>query len=446
MKKPVLLLLAGSMVSLSYGQAAQLVFNGGGAGNPFIVFNTVGPVTPTYLVIDNPAANAIVQTPANSGNIKSEHENNRVRWTTYNTTNTYVVPFTTAAGVQMPLTVTKNTAGAGAAGNDSLSFVLATYNYNATAAGAATPWNNLGYLPVGVTHMNDFATGLVNNSQNAIDRFWIIDPQQTGYAYTTNPNLTMVFKYDVAEVTAGNGAMGGITAATPLGAQRFNQPVQKWGDMMPAGTWVAGTVTVATPITGGNVFRSWTLSSVADPLPIELTSWSGACDGKQVKLMWSTASEHHNDHFGIEKSRDGSVWTEIGRVEAVGNSATNTIYSYTDENTDGLAYYRLSQVNTDGTSQTFDVVAAGCDANNTEIVNAWDDGNDVNVVVSSTDAAVYDLTLTDAQGKVMLTRPAQNIVKGYTPLKLSKTGISTGVYVIALQNANDVMTRRVMLY
>jgi hypothetical protein len=112
----------------------------------------------------------------------------------------------------------------------------------------------------------------------------------------------------------------------------------------------------------------------------------------------------------------------------------------------GVNYYRLSQVDADGNSQTFDVVAAGCDANNTEIVNAWDDGNDVNVVVSSTDAGIYDLALMDASGKTLVVRPAQAIVKGYTPFKLPKTGISTGMYVISLQNANDVMTRRVMLH
>lgn len=439
------------MVTLSYGQAAQLVFNGGGAGSPFIVFDTAGVSTKTtYLVIDNPAANAIVQTPANSGNIKSEHENNRVRWRTYGTAagTSYVVPFTTGGGVQMPLTVTKQTVGSGPAGNDSLSFVFATFNQRAFSLGAGVQWDNNQYKPVGVTHMNDFATGLSNNSANAVDRFWIIDPQQSGYAYTTNPNITMQFKYDVAEVSAGNASNGGITAATPLGAQRFNQPAQKWGDMMPqsTGPFVAGTVNVGTAIVGTNFYRSWTLASIADPLPIELTSWSGACDGKQVKLEWSTASEHHNDHFYIEKSRDGVVWTEIGRVEAVGNSSSSTSYNFVDQNVDGLAYYRLYQVNTDGTSQAFHVVAAGCEADETEIVNAWDDGTDVNVVVSSTDAGVYDLTLTDAQGKVMLTRPAQNILKGYTPLKLSKAGISTGVYVIALQNTNDVMTRRVMLY
>ena len=60
------------------------------------------------------------------------------------------------------------------------------------------------------------------------------------------------------------------------------------------------------------------------------------------------------------------------------------------------------RLDADGNSQTFDVVAAGCDANNTEIVNAWDDGNDVNVVVSSTDAGLYDLALMDASGKTLV--------------------------------------------
>lgn len=446
MKKTVLLLLAGSLASLSFGQGARLVFNSSAMGEAYITYATA-PTTTTYLVIDNNAANAITELPAAGvGNIISEHENNRIRWRNNALSAvTYTVPFTTASGVKMPFSVTKTAAGAGPAGHDSLSFVFATFNHQVAALPPANQWRNNLYMPTGVTHMNDFFTGSVDNSQNAVDRFWIVDPQMTNYAYTTKPSISMVFNYDVADITAGNGGAGGITAATALGAQRFNGGVNKWGDMLPQGNNPAAGLVNNVVISAANFYRSWTLSSVSSPLPIELTAWKGECRGKEVELTWTTASETNNDFFTIEKSRDAYVWEVLAEVDAVGSSSSETNYSYRDENTDGLAYYRLTQTDNDHQSQVFDVIAAGCEADFTEIVNAWDDGINVHVMVSSTEAGVYDMYLTDASGKTMITRASQAINKNFTQLTFNKNGIARGMYTVTLQNAQNVMSRRLVL-
>lgn len=443
MKKPVLLLIAGTCASMAFGQGARLVFNTG-LSDPFMVFAPPGATT-TYLVVDNSATNAITQLPAGCGNIKSEHENNRVRWRNAATTGAYVIPFTTASNVKMPLTVNKTTAGAGPAGHDSLSFVYATYNFSVAAPPPGSQWYNYDYMPTGVTHMGDLSTGTVDNSENAIDRFWIIDPQLANYAYTTKPDVNISFAYDATEVTTGNATNGGITNATQIGAQRWNSALSKWGDLVPQGTWALGNVSNAA-IASANFFRSWTLSNIASPLPIELTSWTAECDGKQVVLQWTTASENDNAYFTIFKSLDGQAWTELGRVEAVGNSATTTAYSFIDENTTGLAYYRLSQTDISERSESFSIIPAGCEANSTEIVNAWDDGSVLNLMVSSTETGVYDLSVSDAQGKTVITRGSVAINQGFTPIVIGKEGIATGSYVVSLQNANDVMMRRVFLH
>jgi hypothetical protein len=300
---------------------------------------------------------------------------------------------------------------------------------------------------------------------NAVNRFWIIDPKAAPWVYTTAPDAEMTFVNDDGQDIDVAGATPGVdrdalipsTLATPteLQAQRFNPGLNKWGDYQsqPLGSSYApgvpsiGRSTVSNVlVTNANFYRSWTLSSVDNPLPIELTSWNGDCVGGKVQLKWSTATETNNDHFTIEKSATGDTWEEIARVHAAGNTVSETNYSYYDEYANGLAYYRLSQTDADGRTVMLGTVAAGCDANYTEIFNAWDDGSELQVIVSSTTANVYDVILTDAQGKVMVNRPSQAINKGFTPLRLSKNGIATGLYVVTLQNANDVMTRRVFLH
>ena len=272
--------------------------------------------------------------------------------------------------------------------------------------------------------------------------------------YAVKPNVVMNFEnpYGDIDVAAPADVLvpGPGAGSTTLQAQRFNTTLQKWGDYVSAPTSVYSAQPTTSRVTGvaiggANFFRAWTLSSVGSPLPIELTSWKGTCEGNEVKLSWTTATESNNDYFTIEKSRDALAWETIGEVDAVGNSISETQYGFNDDRTDGLAYYRLSQTDNDGTNVVFDVIAAGCDANSTEIVNAWADGVNVNVLVSSTQAGVYDLHLMDAAGKNMVTRTSQAINKNFTQLTFGKNGVARGMYTITLQNNDNVMSRRIVL-
>ncbi|MEO8732693.1 MAG: T9SS type A sorting domain-containing protein, partial [Flavobacteriales bacterium] len=206
------------------------------------------------------------------------------------------------------------------------------------------------------------------------------------------------------------------------------------------------TVSGVIPPTPADFYRSWTLANHIAPLPIELISWSGTCDGSIVKLSWTTASEQDNSYFTVEKSKDATTWTAVGQLPGAGNSSSQIQYVYTDPDASGLAYYRLRQTDIDGVSTVSPTVVAGCDADNgTRIVNAWDDGNSLNVVVASSLDGIYDLTLLDAQGKLLLERPAQAISTGSTTLLLPTRSIASGIYVVRLQNATNSMSRRVHL-
>ncbi len=86
-------------------------------------------------------------------------------------------------------------------------------------------------------------------------------------------------------------------------------------------------------------------------LPIELLSFDAVQKEHTVELQWATASEQDNDRFTVERSADLQAWTAIGEVPGAGNSSTTQWYQLVDGtpllNT---SYYRLRQVDTDGTS------------------------------------------------------------------------------------------------
>ncbi|MEO0733659.1 MAG: T9SS type A sorting domain-containing protein, partial [Bacteroidota bacterium] len=92
-------------------------------------------------------------------------------------------------------------------------------------------------------------------------------------------------------------------------------------------------------------------------LPVELLSLTGTPEGKQVRLNWSTATETNNDRFDVERSRDGQTFTKIGEVAGAGNASAIRDYTFLDPAPfDGDNYYRLRQVDLDGTNELSNVI------------------------------------------------------------------------------------------
>lgn len=98
------------------------------------------------------------------------------------------------------------------------------------------------------------------------------------------------------------------------------------------------------------------------PLPVELVDFNVICDNANALLTWTTASEFNNDYFIIEKSKDATNWIEIAKIQGAGTSNTERSYSYLDNNLfTGENYYRLKQVDFDGTVTTFKTLSINCD-------------------------------------------------------------------------------------
>ena len=106
-----------------------------------------------------------------------------------------------------------------------------------------------------------------------------------------------------------------------------------------------------------------TLGSKTDNtvLPIELVSFTATCDGRSALVEWTTATERNNDYFVLERSDDAINFTEVARVAGAGNSIDPIDYSYTDYGIHGGDnYYRLVQVDYDGTRAVSVVVVVNC--------------------------------------------------------------------------------------
>ncbi|RAK65146.1 T9SS type A sorting domain-containing protein [Hymenobacter edaphi] len=96
------------------------------------------------------------------------------------------------------------------------------------------------------------------------------------------------------------------------------------------------------------------------PLPVVLSSFGGQATTAGVKLSWTTALEKNSAAFYVERSIDGKTFVTVGEVAAAGNSTTARSYQFLDASaaTAATRYYRLRQVDQDGTTDYSAIVPA----------------------------------------------------------------------------------------
>lgn len=93
-------------------------------------------------------------------------------------------------------------------------------------------------------------------------------------------------------------------------------------------------------------------------LPVELAGFEGRAMGRQIILSWKTLTETNNSHFVVEHSTDGKPFLPIGRLSGAGTTQEPREYRFLhDEPEAGVNYYRLQQVDFDGSATNSGIVA-----------------------------------------------------------------------------------------
>lgn len=95
-------------------------------------------------------------------------------------------------------------------------------------------------------------------------------------------------------------------------------------------------------------------------LPVTWSGFSATQQNNNVLLKWSTSSEQNTKDYRVQRSVDGSNWSDIATVAAAGNSTTEQQYSFIDENpASGGTYYRLVQEDLDGNFRYSKIISTG---------------------------------------------------------------------------------------
>jgi hypothetical protein len=206
----------------------------------------------------------------------------------------------------------------------------------------------------------------------------------------------------------------------------------------------AGTVQSNTT----SVFGPFTFSSVGlpllNPLPVTLLSITGECKGGFNEIKWSTASEHNNDYYLIEKSTNGYEYTNIGKVAGAGNSNLISNYRFEDNGSNGkLVYYRLSQVDFDGKKNELGVVTVSCKGNADTWIAYMNANNHMVLSTNYYNEDKLSIQLYDMQGR-MKWNSDHSIQAGFAEHIFDISSLSAGVYIVRVTDSNGLTSQRLL--
>lgn len=127
-----------------------------------------------------------------------------------------------------------------------------------------------------------------------------------------------------------------------------------WRTTSPATLGTNGNHQITFVFNGTNVVCE-IINGIVTPVPVHLSVdflyYTIKTENNVVQILWETAKEENNDYFAVERSQNGIDFEEIAQVSGVGVASA---YQYEDlelKYLKGTYYYRLKQVDFDGTSE-----------------------------------------------------------------------------------------------
>jgi hypothetical protein len=432
-------LLAGALALGITGMAQNnaLILN----DNVFLVIDGGSSGSEAVMVV-NQSNSAGITTMGTGGNIITGGEFDYVKWNVGTGTGAYVVPFTTDVGnVKIPLTVNLTAAGTGSG-----SIAMSTWDVS-TGAGQFdnTPW------ATEVTHMAG-ANGSADNSDYAVDRFWIIDAANplgvAGETYTVLPTPSINFAYNTAAAEVGDG---NALSLGNLGGQYFDPVGENWhgagSGASASGIWGTDNGTgLVTAVAPPSWHRTWTLADYMSPLPVELVFFDAECKSEGVVISWQTASEINASHFEIYKSFDGLEFEMVGTIQAQGNSTINVDYNFVDQEVNTSdAIYKLVQIDFDGTTEEMAHVSESACYSDAGLNVFGDLNGDVVITWEAANDGDYEVKLYDALGKQVSAVEYINVQKGFNRFNLSYSQLAFGNYMIQISSPSESFVKKLVI-
>lgn len=179
-------------------------------------------------------------------------------------------------------------------------------------------------------------------------------------------------------------------------------------------------------------------------LPIELTNFDVVKSGKAAEIRWTTSMEKNNDHFIIERSKDGKNFEAIKKVDGTGNSNSQKNYLENDDAPlSGISYYRLKQVDQDDayTYSALKTFLNKLDVSGGIVISPMPVKDDLNVEYDSEPGVECTASIFDLTGKLIY---SVTLLSGNdtSQASINVSGFAQGMYFLSLESASGIYRKK----
>lgn len=178
-------------------------------------------------------------------------------------------------------------------------------------------------------------------------------------------------------------------------------------------------------------------------LPTEIFSFTAKSQNNKILIQWHTASESNNDYFVVQSSVDGKNFVDLAFVDGAGNSNTNKYYQYETDQFSELSYYRLKQVDIDGTHNFSKIITAEKQYYEIEVFMSNQFYNTL-TINSHYEYQNLHIVIMDAAGRTIHSQ-RHNLLVGENRINLNN--IDKGLYIVSLidKNSHQITQQRIII-
>ena len=184
-------------------------------------------------------------------------------------------------------------------------------------------------------------------------------------------------------------------------------------------------------------------------IPVELVSFTATSNGKEVILNWSTATELNNLGFEVQRKFGSNDFVTVGSVKGQGTTTSPNHYSFLDKLIDGGKYfYRLKQIDFDGTFEYSDVVEVEVrilDKFTLEqnYPNPFNPTTTIGFGIQN--KSNVKITILNAIGEEVAVVLNEEKESGFHTVDFNAASLPSGVYFCRLQAGSFLQTRKMIL-
>ncbi len=220
---------------------------------------------------------------------------------------------------------------------------------------------------------------------------------------------------------------GSVTSMNDLRVAHWNGSI--WKDEGNGGTLGSNSEGTIQSVNTINSFSPFTLASInaGNALPLRYISFDAQIQkNRTVLLQWKTADEINNDHFEVERSKDGNVWVSLASIAPQFSHE----YSYTDVfPEDGLNYYRIKETDVDDRYFYSNIQAVRI--GKSSVLNIWPNpASDILFIeIPFTGGTV---TIHDMSGKLI-----GRYINTHSILAIPVKELKAGVYIVKAESGKE---------